>query len=378
MVKYTEVEQGNSQLNVNETELREDSQVGNLGNVIPRWNSQHLFFLGIHWLRISFNKKLLEQIKQFLSFLWGEPDDFDWGHYNYNRRFGWMSGVSLNYDVGDDRDFHKGRITMDCPGSALDELSPEDLQVLIEFCWRIDGKCRRIDPYFDDYEKIISPHDLVGVIENHDYSGPRKARLLPEYESGVRVGDEVTFGVRGCRGSGQYVRFYDKSMESKGEQDCYRWELEFLGDKAHNAFLMLAATNGDLDAFARVCGGMIAGCIRFIDRTGDKNVSRMKVLAWWKRICDIVGDGVPVRVERVVDRVIGKLDYLEKYVSTSLAFARRIFVDDDVYKRWIFDRCRDGDARMKPALLQLAEEHERSIDYANHKILTNTGMPYEC
>lgn len=337
------------------------------GTVLPVPFSHSQNFVGIHWLRISFIKHHLQNLVKFCNHIWGESDSDGYGLWSYDSRFNWKSGVSLNYDHDDERSqrVHLDRMTLDCPGGALDEMTVPDLQLLIEFCHALDGKCSRIDVYFDDYGRLVSFDELIEVAERHDFSGLIDYQIRKAGKRG-REGHtrrEMSFGKRGSHGNGKYLRWYDKELESDGEFACDRWEVEFTQAKADAVFKKLAETCGGIDSFAVLCGSLVAGSISFIHRTGEKNISRLDRYDWWEKILAILGQGVSVRVKRKVDSLTGKIEWVKRNVSPSLACLKKVFVSDRAFFRWLWDVCKDGDGRMNPFTEQLARTNEKSLDY---------------
>lgn len=342
-----------------------DASVNETGTVLPVSFSQDSSSVGCHWLRISFSDKYLAHVSDFVSNFYGDFDQDGFGLWSYDSRFAWAGGVSLNYDEDKDRSerVHKNCITLDCPGSALDQLTASDQQLLFELCNAYEGKCTRIDIYFDDYRRIVAPSEVYEVAKRGDFSG---FRSYGRRERGDRNGityDEISFGRRGSYGSGSYLRCYDKKLESNGEFDCVRWEVEFTQRKADIVFKKLADASDDLDAFATLCGSLIAGSITFVHRNGDPNISRLSKYQWWDRITDILGDRVSIRVARTKDSVTGKMLWIKRCVAPSLACLERVFVTDRDFFRWLFDVTHEGGSRMNPYSEQIARENEHSMTY---------------
>ena len=146
--------------------------VNGRGTVLPLPFSHSNNCVGIHWLRISFPKKVLSQVSEWCSSIWGDFDFDGFGLWSYDSRIHWPGGVSLNFDADEERSgrVHCGRITLDCPGSACDELTVGDLLLMIEYADALGGKCSRIDIYFDDYNRRVSFDELKEVAENRDLS----------------------------------------------------------------------------------------------------------------------------------------------------------------------------------------------------------------
>jgi hypothetical protein len=107
--------------------------------------------------------------------------------------------------------------------------------------------------------------------------------------TGELEGDAANFGRRGKDGSGRYVRFYDKTLESNYTRDCIRAEVENSGERAHEWFTKLCSCK-DLAAFETMMGEIVCGAIDFADKEGaHKHRDRFQRLAWWAAIVEKVG-----------------------------------------------------------------------------------------
>ena len=335
------------------------------GTVLPPPVSHGMNCVGIHWLRISLPKKNLSKAFGLCSTLWGESDHDGRGLWSYDSRFCWSNGVSLNFDADKERSFsvHNNCATLDVPGSACDELTSCDLTLIIDVFKDLGGKCTRIDTYYDDYDRRITPHEVYDIVKKRDYSGFRTYSRIERGNLDCLTHDEIAFGRRGSFGNGKYLRFYDKGLESNGKQDCCRWEVEWTGEKADRVFQTLSATRGDLEVFGTIIGSLVAGCITFVRRTGDKNISRLETYSWWQEILDILGGKLVIRTSRKKDSLTGKIEWIKRSVAPSMACLKKVFVDKDAFYRWLWDVCSDGDGRMNAATRQIAKENEASMDY---------------
>lgn len=355
------------------------------GTVLPPSNSQTKNEVGIHWLRISFHKKHLQEIVKFLNFMFGNSDQDGYGLWSYEFRFKWENGASLNYDRDKERSqtVHLDRCTLDVPGSALDELHINDMLLLVAMCRVFEGKCTRIDVFFDDYRRHVTFEQLQEVARRGDYSGLRRYNIR---ESGIyqengtdAMRHEVSFGNRGDYGNGKYIRWYDKELESGGDIKCDRWEVEFTQKKADIVFRKLSECEGKVDSFASLCGFIIAGCITFVHRTGDKNISRLEKYDWWEQIQKVLGDSVTIRVTRKKDSLSGKMEFIKRNVSPTLACLQKVFVNKRHFFRWLWDVCNDGESRMNPYTQHIAHEYQMSLSYNWSKLteLTEEQRKYE-
>lgn len=346
-----------------------DEKEANLGNVIPRYSCRNNNTVGVHWFRSSFDYKDLDKIKTFISGFYGESDLDDYGNWSYDRRLFWKSGVSLNFDSDPERceRAHKGRMTLDVPGDACDELTAPDLLLLLEGCAYFGCKCTRIDVFWDDYSRIVVPQDIQIVIDKNDFSMFRIASKNSTRNRTIKknnglIYDAVTFGRRGSKGSGKYLRIYDKKLESKDKFDCIRWECEFSQGKAQKVFTILAGAAGDLDVFATVCGALIGGCVNFVHRTGEKHIARLDVYEWWKLIIKSLGK-LSVRVAKKKNNLTGMIYWQERQVSPSLACIRKAFATEQDFYRWIKNLLDVGGSRMSNRQNQIAKQNAGRLVY---------------
>jgi len=341
----------------------------NLGNVIPRCNCHNNNTVGVHWFRCSFNYKELDTIKSFVSHFFGDCDSDDFGLWSYDRRLLWKFGVSLNYDSDLERckRAHNGRMTLDVPGDACDHLTAPDLLVLLQGFSYYDAKCTRVDVFWDDFSRLVSPMDIQVAIDKDDFSmfkiaSKNSTRDRTIKENNGLIYDAVTFGRRGSKGSGKYLRIYDKNLESGGDSDCIRWECEFSQGKAHKVFTALASVEGNLGAFATICGGLIGGCVNFVHRTGEKHISRLDVYEWWIKITKSLGQ-LSVRIAKKKISLTGMISWQEKQVSPSLACIRKAFATEKDFYRWINSLLDVGGARMNRKQSDIAKRNFGRLVY---------------
>lgn len=352
MVSYKDVDQGNSQCQVKEmpfrsgkspltvtrgrnsqnhlVELSEDvSKVG-----VNSENGLKQGELGMHWIRGSVLEKEKAWLIKSLCLLFGNDYEYRefgcWGYFD--RRYEWPYGVKLLFhSTKSGSEITKGRISFEVPGKAMELLEYWDIGT---FCCNLRShgfQSSRMDIYYDDYERVIAPHEICEEVfqsgdSNHDkpvkedFTGFRI--IDPHYPSKKGVGviqDEVDFGRRGSSGSDKYLRIYDKELESKGRIKAIRYEEELCGDKAMAAFDMIVDAFGpdsDIEKMCSVIGQIIGGCIDFLYRTkraGDKNLSRLNRYPFYQKIRD--GIGAAKLPEKKIVRTIEKtLEWFNRQV----------------------------------------------------------------
>ena len=340
--------------------------------------------VGVHWLRISFLLLYLDKVRSYCNFYFGESTKDGYGLWSYDTRYSWPNGASLNFDSEPARceKVHKGKVTLDVPGGALDAITQVDLHLFLLSLRQFRPSCTRLDVFFDDYNRVVTPDGLKRLVKKKDFSGFKYGQTKqrhghrkhgPEKGSWGLIHDEVDFGIRGKSGGGKYMRCYDKELESDGEKDCVRWEVEFSKERAHKVFDKLSQVTS-VDAFATLCGALIAGSIIFVRRNGEKNIGRLDVYPFWKQIIDLLGV-VVVRVPEKKTNISGKCQWVYKQVSPTLASLRGTFVNDSYFLSWLFDVLDEGKIRMSQRQENFSEEHKKLLHYIDGEILvSNRGV----
>jgi len=273
-------------------------QVSSGGHSQP--SSEVSGFVGIHWLRGSLpapEKPWLEHQFQVLFGL--DYEQKDYGFWRYDRHLGWACGAKIMYhSTQEGFDITAGRIAFELPGHVLETMETWDIGMLCVNLAGHDCHATRIDVYYDDFQRTITPRQLYeAVYEPTLFEGePIKAdffrfRTIVSIQRGDKhkglTHDEVAFGKRGSLGGEKYLRVYDKYLEllargliKQGERAPIRWELETCDGKAQSLFKDIVAAFGDGSKpgdMIEVAGHWIGGCVDFrkrTDRAGDKNVAR--------------------------------------------------------------------------------------------------------
>jgi len=329
--------------------------------------------VGLHWLRISIVRQYLPKVRAYLDFYFGPCSQDAYGLWSYDSRFYWPNGASINYDCAAERSdsVHNGKFTVEIPGQALDGIAQTDLHLFLLSLRQFSPTCTRCDVFFDDYNRTIRPDDMHKIIKGHDYSGFRKGQIKQVFDSGRMIQDEADFGKRGPNGSGQYLRIYDKVLESKGDKNCIRFEVEFTKERSHKVFDKLSQVES-VDGFATLLGALVGGSVKFIHRNGDKNISRLAVYDFWQEILELLGS-VVIRIPTKQTDMEGKYKYIYRQVAPTLALLRNVFVDDTDFFNWLNDTIGEGELRMSQAQINLAKANKRNLRYDDGKVIGNDG-----
>lgn len=332
-------------------------------DVLRGVNSQTHNEVGIHWLRISIPRQYLQDVRTYCGYYFGASVQDGYGLWSYDSRFSWSNGASLNYDIDTTRAnmVHQGKCTLDVPGKALDAIEELDLHLFLLSLRHFSPSCTRIDVFFDDYNRQNTPSGIHEIIKNRDYSGFRKGQLKQRFDGGEMIHDEVDFGTRGDNGSGKYLRVYDKALESDGENNCIRWEVEFSKERAHKVFEKLSEV-ASVEAFATLCGSLVAGSITFVHRNGDKNIGRLEVYDFWQKIKDVLGT-VVIRVSIKTTDIGGMYKWVYRQVSPTLACLRGTFVDESDFMEWLYDVLCEGELNMSQRHRNLLSKEKKTFRY---------------
>ena len=341
-------------------------------------NPPPLNSLGIHWLRGSVPKHKLDDVISEFSGFFGEFEDRDFGYWVYDKSVFWPAfNVALNY-FSADKDTkglkHGGNantrdmITFEVPGKALDMLG-DNLVYFIYAVGFLEAKIGRIDVYYDDYSRIISPRKLHKTVFELDDDDPNYVirkdftgfRTIDQNQkadknSGLKY-DCVAFGSRGSKGSGAYLRIYDKYLESGGDVDAIRWELELTGGKARAAFEKIYQHIQEPDSLAKLAGGLIGGCIDFQKRdTGDKNLDRCERYEFWQRILDQIGKA---KFEIVYSKpTIHKAKEYTAKQTINLHKAIKAALGPEKYFEWWFEKLDNEDKPLPAKYVQAVKEYK--------------------
>ena len=343
-------------------------------NVIRGLHSHIQNQIGIHWLRISVLRQHLKILSHFCDECFGDSVRDGFGLWSYDSRYSWANGASLNYDGTIERSesVHKGKVTLDIPGKALDEMP--DLQNFLNRLVPLQPACSRIDIYFDDYQRIISPDGLKKIVDKKDFSGFREINIK-QRKRGIAgenamdiIHDEIDFGRRGQNGCGKYLRVYDKNLESDGEKNCIRWEIEFTKERAQRVFDILCRTKS-LESFVTITGSLIGGAIAFVHREskGEKNIGRLSVYDFWKKIIELLGE-VSIRVPCKKQDMVGMYRFIYRQVSPTLACLRDTFLSDNDFFNFLLDVLAEGELKMSQRQINLAKANKRSLRYIDGRV----------
>lgn len=198
-----------------------------------------------------------------------------------------ISGSDVSYVLG------KYAASQYCHSQPFsDDLCSEDfnsdhvLQHILRSIREI-GNVTRLDLALDDKKPYFTPAKLneycqKGCLKTKFRSARYEHGFKPSsYES---TGDTIYLGKRGSKGSGIFLRVYDKQLEhnSKNPDDLItepwiRWEFEITDTRANAVADLISASENIGDVYF----GILNNYISLIDTSADQNRSRCPMLPEW-------------------------------------------------------------------------------------------------
>jgi len=171
---------------------------------------------------------------------------------------------------------------------------------LLQRLVKLGGKAQRIDITFDDHSAIVTIRNIVEAIKSGNcVTRFKSAKPIESYSpsTGQKTGNGIMFG---SRESDSCVRIYDKGLEQGGDSDSHiRHEVELKSTEAQDfvsEFICMDKdtpvysndfpNDGLLEHFKSCALTVLKTKMSFRDRSSARNVSRTKMLPWWKELLE--------------------------------------------------------------------------------------------
>ena len=273
--------------------------------------------VGLDWLSFVGSSARIQELKACNVDRWGDPEAVERGGCSYQRQLRYQCGAVLFYSDGRDD------CMLSCPGAALASIDPLEQLRLLRQLHGLGYHTSRVDARVDDYARAVELDQVHAAAEAGDFTSFRlteaKQPKRLTADGLQKTGDSRTFGRRGANGSGVYYRVYDKQLESRGEVDCVRWEVEFSGPRARVAGRMLADCE-DVGQLVKLCGELVGGHIDFRERLNETHVDRRRRLGWWQTFLERIGRAV-IAVDRVKAPLQAALAAMSRQYKSTLGQA---------------------------------------------------------
>jgi len=318
--------------------------------------------IGIDWVQGTIPFMKMNELFVYLNDMCGgAPESYNHGFMGYQAAAEWHPfGIKVMWDLDtQNRLRHGNRIVLQIGGEGLGCFPAESLyQFCRELCVKFSFKSTRVDLCFDDFEKIIEPQEVTQFADQGSYRGFRKHRPIRESKrNGDLLGDTLYFGTRGKNGGGKFLRCYNKDLESGGEVNSIRWEVEFSKERANKVFFELAMS-ANITEFATNIALFIGGSIDFIERNGKRFDTRDR-LAFWEQILHHLG-AASIRNPQPEQSIESAMEWVERSVTPSLEKIK-CAIGDDAYYEWLQEQMEDVQLRIKAERQIVAYHHVHGV-----------------
>ncbi|MEM9419003.1 MAG: replication initiation factor domain-containing protein, partial [Planctomycetota bacterium] len=243
--------------------------------LVTRGAKLHEGEVGIDWVTVTMPRLYLEDVTRRLEEYLG-PSNIGKGFNGYSagRHFAYGAGIAYS-------DEERLELCVNLSGDTCSRLGPRAILELVSWAFQQDGKATRIDVRVDFKSENLNLIDLVRAsCERGELCRCRRWKPEePRTNDGDYLGRGINLGLRGKKGSGRYVRIYDKGLET-GESPARtweRWETVFSKDSADQvAHMLIDSADWKCDALAAALGA-----VDFHEVNGSASLIRRPLASWW-------------------------------------------------------------------------------------------------
>jgi len=273
--------------------------------------------------------------------------NFDWngakggmrGHY-YEMILKSAQSIELAINPLPDSPSH-GNFRLSIPGQPLQHVHFHELLKLVGYLSRNRYNCTRFDWAVDDFDHSLSMDELADACERGDYSGANSHRYFQRKKRGhYEIGRTIYLG---SSQSDKQIRIYDKNIESKGQVNSIRYEIQWRGILAAAAFKALSEVSATEEGCKKISMLALGGCHFYEKR--NQVLSRSKSLANWEEFVRKVGGSVKLSARRVQPLISDKIRWVESQVVRTLALISQVKGFDDTIN-WLERRMREAAGKM--------------------------------
>jgi len=256
------------------------------------------------------------------------------GAYGYQKGMVGPGGARLWWDAPGRDDFH-----VSLPGQACQLAGQDRVVSFLRYALGHGGKATRCDTAIDDYQRVVEPAQVIETLQGPDAVTHAHKGLV---QQGFEVGSPDLTGVTtylGAPGSRQRLRVYDKGLESSGEMDCIRWELESRKEAAETMAMALA-----YQSWGEVMASRLVGFVDFREADSHSEVEKRQRLGWFQELVGLTRKAsayLPKAAKVAADVV----DWIDRSIGPSLAVAMKYWKGDLSHLSGVLER---GELRWKP------------------------------
>jgi len=283
-------------------------------------------------------KRLRDQVTLAASIALGcDPGDWielEYGRNGYQRATIGPFGARIDYDARGRYDFN-----LQFPGQACRCAGADRIIGFLMFANSHNGKGRRIDISIDDYSRKVTPTQVKEAIQGPDVvtmakTGVRMDGFKPG--SGDITGETIYLGANQSR---RKLRVYDKGLESDGEIDSIRWEMQERDQAAETLMFELAEQR-----WQDVVPRRLVSFVDFRDSKSHSEIEKRERLRWFAELVGLV-KRANVYLAEAVGTIQEKIDWIRRTIAPTLAVCMTAWKGD---LGELKDIIADGKTRWKP------------------------------
>lgn len=316
---------------------------------------------GIGWLTFTFRTPSGTSSRDFAEYLgkvyerqahdYFVKNSYGFNSYVHSRRY--RSGAFLAWS--EDRE----DLCLSLTQQSLDRLTSKSVAKLIYRLKTLKGcKATRMDVYFDDYEKHITPSRVLNALKSGCH--PSKSiqfKIIQSYAKDEVESDTVYIG---SKASDFYVRVYNKALESQGRQDCTRLEFQLRSEVADTFFNTLIYR--PYQEWGQAALQLFLDRFDFVYRKGPRNDRTDKRLPWWSKLVGNLSR-IGWRVQMVKSKLLSTLAWAENVLPTTLHMLSRVMGVEGV-ATWTAGLLRIGAIKLRRKHLAMLAEFEEEMHLA--------------
>lgn len=276
--------------------------------------------LRLDWFNGTFSAEKRDEIEAYVTTFLGPFQIQPGGKNTYQEHKRSSSNAVLAWTEG------RKEAWLSLNGDSCDLIPVERKREFLRKLQGLGVKGTRIDLAADFPRETLSLSKIHAAAKRANVRGFRRydpRQPVRDMVKGLLEGDQASFGRRGGNGSGKYVRFYDKKLESDGLIDAIRFECEFSDERAKLIFEDLCEADSD-ETMRRVMARRLGGAIDFVDRAGSHDHrSRQPRLSWWQRVIDLLGEA-PIRITRSKTTLQKAAEWHKRQYRKTIAKVKRV------------------------------------------------------
>jgi hypothetical protein len=235
--------------------------------------------------------------------------------------------IAVNHSTTDK---NHGSFRLSIPGRPLQHVRSEQTHKLGRYLYKHGYRCTRFDWAIDDYSHLLCMDEIQAACARGDYSGAASHRYFQRQKRGeYKVGRTIYLG---SSQSDKQVRIYDKNIESKGQINSIRYEVQWRDALAQIAFEKFFSIGRPEDG-CKALSMLAVGAVAFYQRR-DAVLSRSEPLSVWDGFVARVGGFVKMSKRVLQPMISTKIAWIEAQVSGTIALITKIKGFDETFN-WL-------------------------------------------